>query len=776
MHRPLLSAALLAAICFAPSLAHADVLVAPKVKSEITPEFPASESQDAEVVVELVIDASGHVTDAKIKTSAGDAFDASALAAAKELVFEPATRDGNPIPARIHFSFRFKAPDVVAPAPSVSPSPAPTPAPEPAPAPIEAPVVEVEVVGEAPPREVTHHSLSGEAMRKMPGTNGDPLRAVEAMPGVGKPPGMSGILIVRGGAPEDTSIFIDGIWVPYAYHFGGVSSVIPGDVLEKIDFYPGNFGPQYGRAIGGVVELGIRSPRKDRFGGLLQIDLLDGRAMIEGPLSDKTRVLVAARRSWVDAWLGPVLRSGGTGVVTAPVYQDAQLVIEHDLTDHTTVRLAAFGSDDRLALLLESPQASDPTAGGSLSSRQGFARFQLQSRTRLPGGTWTNMISWGPNWERFSLGDIKAANDFRMMHARSDLRFAISEGAHGVVGLDLLNLWGDVTLKIPPQPAAGSVEDSPIFGRPLRDLHVRGSFWWPGAYAMLDLQPGAGIRLLPGVRADYSENSGRWTIDPRIAMRWTVARGTTLKGGVGLYHQPPQPSESIAPFGTPDLKNPTALHTSIGVEQDLGSGFELSVEGFHKQLRDLVIAHAAEATTASGTTYDNSGSGRAYGLEVLAKGRHGRFTGWIAYTLSRSERRDAPGEPLRIFKYDQTHVLSMLASYDLGRGWTLGGHFRYVTGLPYTPYVGGLVDLDAGAYTPVAGARDSARVAAFHALDVRLEKQWTFTDWKLAAYLDVRNVYNRKDSEGTVYRYDYAESQPASGIPILPIIGVRGEL
>src|SRR5262249_40177979 len=151
----------------------------------------------------------------------------------------------------------------------------------------------------------------------------------------------------------------------------------------------------------------------------------------------------------------------------------------------------------------------------------------------------------------------------------------------------------------------------------------------------------------------------------------------------------------IEPFGNPNLHNPYAIHTSIGVEQDLGSGFELSVEGFHKTLGDLVVARAEPGAT-SGTHYENSGSGRAYGLELLAKGHHGRFTGWLAYTLSRSVRRDAPGEPQYVFQFDQTHVLSALGSFDLGRGWSVGARFRYVTGNPYTPYVGGLVDLDAG--------------------------------------------------------------------------------
>jgi outer membrane receptor protein involved in Fe transport len=547
--------------------------------------------------------------------------------------------------------------------------------------------------------------------------------------------------------------------------------------VERIEFYPGNFGPQYGRAIGGVVDIGLRSPRKDRFGGLLQFDLLDGRAMVEGPITSKTRVLVAARRSWVDAWLGPALRSGGTGVITAPVYQDAQFVFEHDLTDSTTLRFAAFGSDDRLALLLESPDMSDPTANGQFDTRESFARFQLRSDTKLPhGGRWTNMISWGPSWETFHVGAIGGKQYYAPTNVRSDLRVKVMDGVHAIVGVDLLEISASVKLTIPPMPPNGRNDDAPIFGRPLRTLEAAGDFFWPAAYAMLDVSPGAGLKLLPGVRVDYSQDTARWNVDPRFAARWTVANGTTLKGGVGLYHQQPHPYESISPFGTPGLKNPGAIHTSVGVEQELGHGFDVSIEGFHKKFIDLVVAHAAESSTTSGTRYDNAGSGRAYGLELLLKGKTGRFTGWLAYTLSHSERRDAPGERTYLFEYDQTHVLSALANLDLGRGWTFGGRFRYVSGRPYTPYVGGLVDLDSGSYTPVSGARLSARQEPFHALDLRIEKQWTFTDWKLAAYVDVRNVYNHKNPEGTVYRYDFAQSQPASGIPFLPIVGLRGEL
>ena len=155
---------------------------------------------------------------------------------------------------------------------------------------------------------------------------------------------------------------------------------------------------------------------------------------------------------------------------------------------------------------------------------------------------------------------------------------------------------------------------------------------------------------------------------------------------------------------------------------------------------------------------------------------HSRFFGWISYTLSRSERREGDA-PSHLFEFDQTHILSALGSVDLGRGWSVGGRWRYVTGSPSTFYAGGHVDLDAGAYAPVQdGEPFSRRLPAFHQLDLRIDKTWTFQAWRLTAYLDVRNAYNRQNPEGFTYRYDYAESETIPGLPILPVLGLRGEM
>jgi TonB family protein len=767
--------------------ATAPALTPPKLVKAAQPVYPPAQLEsgvNASVALVLTLDENGKVTDVVVATSAGDDFDQAAIEAAQQLEFTPAERDGKPVPAKIPFRIQFEA---RAPAPAPAPVPAPVPVPataaSPVPAaPLASDALDIEVEGERPPREPTQRSLAAEEITKIPGTNGDALRSVQNMPGVARVGAFDGLLIVRGSSPRDTQVFVNGTNIPIVYHFGGLSSVVPSEMLERIDFYPGNFGPQFGRATGGIVDVGVRSPRKDKLGGLLQVDLVDARVLVEGPINKSTRFMLGGRRSWLDAWLGPTLRASGVGVSVAPVYYDFQAMIEHDLTRNTKVRLFAFGSDDRMKLTLNSPDASDPMIAGAAALHTGFWRIQGQLDTRPTDNLrWTTTLSVGRDGQRVSLGDVFLDGHTLHAEARSDVRAKLNDVVTAVAGIDAQLDDFEVGYRLPAVDFESTQDSGPGFGKPTVNIHGKATFTRPAGYAMLELTPLSGLKLLPGVRSDFDSGTKKWTADPRLGVRWDVHSGyprTTLKGGAGLFHQAPDAYESIKPFGNDGLKSESAYHYSLGFEQELAQPLELSLEGFYKDLRDIVVATPSADSTATGLTYQNLGSGRVFGSELMLRFKpRGRFFGWVAYTLSRSERKDSAADSYYRYDYDQTHNLTMVGSYKLGRGWQVGARFRYVTGSPYTPNIGGTVDYDAGAYAPVTSlTRNGARLPAFHQLDVRVDKTWKFQSWALGAYLDVQNAYNHQNTESIGYNFDYSKTHAAHGLPILPIIGIRGEL
>jgi TonB family protein len=750
----------------------------PRLLERVEPIYPESQratGQSAHVALALTLDDTGNVTEVNVTESGGADFDAAALEAARRLRFAPARLGERALPAKIPFRFDFQlaAPPPAAVAVVTPPPPVATPSAD--------ATLDVEVAGDRPPREPTKRVLSNEEITKIPGTNGDALRSVENLPGVARPPVLGGLLIVRGSSSRDSSVFIDGTEVPMVYHFGGLSSVVPSETLDRINFYPGNFGPEFGRLSGGVVDVGMKAPAKDHIGGLLQFDLIDGRIVVQGPLGDKTRFMLGGRRSWVDAWLGPVLRSAGVNVSTAPVYYDAQALIEHDVTDDTTLRLFVFGADDRLKLLIASPDASDPAFGGDFLLHVGFSRVQLSADTRLSEQVrWRNMVSVGHDVEQVGVGNLYTNTRINALNLRSDLRAQLASSVALNGGLDVQTGTYDVAWRFPPFDIDSVEGSGPAFGRPVTELKGDGTWLRPGAYLQAELTPLEGLKLLPGVRGDYVRDASEWTLDPRLGVRYDLyptSLRTTLKGGIGVFHKPPEPYETIRPFGNPGVRSERALHYSLGFEQELSRPLEVSVEGFYKDLGKLVES-APSNTSESGLDYANVGHGRSYGGEFLVRYKpEGRFFGWVAYTLSRSERKDSATNSYQRFEFDQTHILTALGSYKIGRGWQLGARFRYVTGSPYTPYIGGVMDQDAGVYAPLEQQpKYASRLPAFSQLDVRIDKTWDFQSWKLSTYLDVQNAYNRKNTEDISYNYDFSQHQQAQGLPILPVFGIRGEL
>ncbi len=792
------------------------------------------------VILILEIDAKGVVKEASVLTPQGHGFDEEAKASARKIVFEPARRDGVPFAARIKFQYVFQPPksrlvgrvaqrDSDAPIAGVnvqvkaadgtertvqtgtdgrfrvddlpggkvqiaavstnyvsestdeqidpgeeamivlrlaSIKAASSAADS---GPTEPVAIDVDVRGEKPPREVTKRTLSKDEIAVIPGTNGDALRSIQSLPGVARPPPFGGQLIVRGSAPADTGVFVDKTPIPLVYHFGGLSSVVPTEILDKIDFYPGNYSSTFGRGMGGVVDVGLRNPKGDGIHAMAQVDLIDARLLAEAPLFDTGwKLLIAGRRSWFDAWLGPVLEATNAGVTTAPVYYDGQVMLQKDLTPRSSFRALFLASDDSLKLLIENPNASNPTFAGSGGLHTSFWRLQARYDHQLSDTTRLEVVAaGGQDSFEVGIGSNYVKTDEVPLTARAELSHRLFRGVQANFGVDLLFSPYEINVRF-PAPTRPGFSASPL-DTPLESKQS-GSRLFAGAYTEWELTPRRGTRIVPGLRLDYSSSTDTWDVSPRINARHELANEfprTTLKGGIGLFYQPPSAQQTDPVFGQEDLRSSQALQGDLGIEQQLHPNVELSMDLFYKQLNSLVVVGMG-----------NLGEGFVVGAEWLLRYKpDGRFFGWLSYTLSRSERRNEPTDPFYVDQYDQTHILTAVGSYDLGRGYRLGGRFRVVSGGVYTPASQGAYDSTAGVYQQaLASPPNGARLPLFHQLDFRFDKTWSFEKWKLTGYIDVQNVYNYQAAEGINYNYNYTQQSYTSGLTILPSIGLRGEL
>ncbi|MBN2361521.1 MAG: TonB family protein [Deltaproteobacteria bacterium] len=699
-----------------------------------------------------------------------------------------------------------------------------------------------------PPKEVTKVALQREEVQKVPGTFGDPLRVIENLPGLARSSPVGGSLLVRGSSPGDSGVYFDGVGIPILYHFGGLTSVINAEFLEDINFYPGGFGAKYGRATAGIVDVESRDLDLDEFRGTGEVDLLDSGFFLAGPLDigaflgmppakpgpspQKITFAAAARRSYIDALLPfaiDLLIPQEQAVLTAsPIYWDYQTKVEYRPEQHHKFSAMVLGADDNLKILARGVDQQSTTAI-NMAVHQMFHRavvhHEWQAAPRL-----SNVASLFYGYTAYEIGaDLNRSVDATVYIGsysgglRDELTYKAMDKVELVAGADVG--MGSYQLHFTGPISASTGAYPRIVPNLSANLEITDDGAWslPAFYTVARLGPFAGLTLIPGFRFDWykwsTDRNNRFTAEPRLTARWEVVAGTVLKGAFGVYEQNPDPQQLSAQFGNPKLDLPRALHYIAGYEHKLTDKLNLSVELYFND-KDRQVTSSDYATVDQGNVdlefYNNRGIGRAYGVEVLL--RHdlsSNFYGWVAYTLSRSESRNADQGfvspvlsgtaelPWYVTSYDQTHILTVVAQYrppavDLPRlvlglfdqsapgwlangwrvfakDWSIGGRFRLVTGDPTTSTLFALHNLDNDNWANQQSSANSARLPTFHQLDVRVDRKLVFESFIISFYLDLLNAYNQPNVESMISDYRYRKTAPVTGLPIIPVIGVQGE-
>ena len=636
--------------------------------------------------------------------------------------------------------------------------------------------------------ETVELTLQADEIKRIPGTQGDVLKSVQNLPGVARAPFGIGLLTVWGSAPQDTRTY-DGVYIPTLYHFGGLRSTVNSEMVQSLTFSPGAYGVDHGLGLGGVVDVESRKPRTDGYHGFAQLDLIDASLMVEGPIGKKLSFAVAARASLIGVFL-PIFTRGSSIQLTTQYY-DYQARLTYRPTVRDDLDLFIFGSDDAIDVLNKNSNAALSAAFGSHTFyHRGIGSWLHRFSNRA---TLSLIASVGydvPFQFRVATGDSISSIDpgllsytvravaripltsFLRLDAGLDYegnrftfdRTAAAAGGGGGGGMGFGGMGGGGGSSAPDNLVVYTDHPAPYASATLSFFNQR-----------LTIVPQFRLEILTFAGYAGTPNAFSSTFvrpEPRLSVRYQPVRWMAIKAAIGVFDQPPQSQNFSAVFGNPKLEPEFGVHYVGGFDFQPTPTLHIEVEAFYKDLRNLIV----QGELAGDPPLINQGLGRVYGGELLVRQELWKnLFGWISYTVSRSERKDHPDQDWKIFQFDQTHILTLIASYKLPRGYQLGLRFRYVTGNPYTPVLSAFYNSNSDRYTPIQGPINSGRLGSFNQLDIRFDKTWTFNRWRMSLYLDLQNVYNASNPEGVSYNFDYTHQNTINGLPFFPVLGLRGD-
>jgi len=576
------------------------------------------------------------------------------------------------------------------------------------------------------PEPGIRRTLTYEDIAASPGAMGDPVRALQNVPGVSRTPLDTGWLLVRGGNPDDTGIFLDGVRIPLLYHLGGFTSVLHPEMIESLNFYPGAPPVRYGRAIAGAAALESRRMAGD-VRALAGVNTAWAHAFVEAPLGEHAGFAASVRRSYLDAVLAAAIGEEESRI--APRFWDAQVRVDTP--------------DQGLLVAGISDSADAPVAGGATAV---FTQRALQIQGRLEGGAAESHWSVLP-WMVIHTQDVQAP--LRQEH--------------------IVDLFPGLRLELDAEPWArtrlvAGVEAEHHQYRIERDSDRRTvPFGHVDPYA--EIAFGKRVRGRVGLRLDTLLVAGqipRFGLSPRGDLRWQVSRKWALVAEASRLYQPPP---SIWLVGFPDgpyLRLEGATGAAGGLRFASGP-LSADVDVWGRRTEHLT---GVEADGSVGQ-FD----GLAYGVETAWRGVWSRTRVQILYQFTRSRIREEPGDLFGPILYDQPHRLNAVVMHRLPADWSLAARWRISSGFPVEE---GTIAFDILTQRDVdIEVTGGGRTAPYHALDVRVAKQFTWKGWRLDVTLDVQNVYGRRVPEPAINGIDETIIAYGYGLPFLPIFGVE---
>ena len=290
-----------------------------------------------------------------------------------------------------------------------------------------------------------------------------------------------------------------------------------------------------------------------------------------------------------------------------------------------------------------------------------------------------------------------------------------------------------------------------------------------------------------GVRLDYLDVTGQLSIQPRGSLSFALPSGSNLRFAYGHYEQSPQPHQILSESGNSALESSLARHYIMELEHELSARTEFKFATYYKDMEKLVTADEI-------ANYLNQGAAYVSGAEVFLRHRvPDKFFGWISYAYTHAERRENPGSSYQPYFFDNTSIVSVVANYNFTPKFEIGAKWQYLNGTSEVPISSVVLIQDpmTRGLNPLLADVDeavTAELTPYHKLDLRLSYKFDFMGLRVGGFLDILNVYNRKNTvkfvftpdeplevQGEEVEIEEPEIFEAQQFPRIPYIGLTVE-
>ena len=601
----------------------------------------------------------------------------------------------------------------------------------------------------------------------------DPMRAVQALPGVATGNDFQAEFSVRGSAFRHVGVVMDGAPTQLLLHAvrgvneSGSVAMINTDVVSRAALFGGPHARPHGDWLGATLEFDVRDGSRDRVGARAAISGTSASGVFEGPLGSRQRGswLVSVRRSYLD-WL---VRKVAPETDSAVGFTDAQAKLVYDLTTRHQLQFLAIAGD----ATYQQPDAS-PTNGlltaqtrsvlGSLGWRFANTRMVLTQRLTMVQNDFVN---------KGVAGQHLAEGDTRLAIWRGEAMMPIGRGWTLEGGARREHQSSHETLRTFTSAGPGglrvrferSVSASPATTSGWGQVSWRNDRSGITAGARVTDRSGTAAAVLPWALAEHTIGT------------------TTIRGGIGRSAQFLDPLMVIAPPVVTEPVPEAAWSADLSVEQPIGHGVRVQVTGFSRRDEDIVRRvgedHVDPITgmrvpETPFPVFAPTLDGRSYGAEVLLIRRAPNgLSGWVGYTWAHTRYHDrATGESFD-GDFDQRHTLNVFAQQRLSYRMTMNVKLRVGSNFPIVGYFAGEPDA-----LTLSTLRNQVRLPVYARLDVRVNRTFTFARSRLTLFVEVMNLLGRdnlRQADGTIRPNLDAVGFVDRLLPLVPSAGLLFE-